>query len=91
MYSIPFIGILFIMISLSLSNTRKKRRDSTDNNPSHITISMNPFSNDKYLPNCTTISIEDDDEDLFQSDISSNFCDNDSIELRLDGDDENDN
>ncbi len=53
MYSIPFIGILFIMVSLSLSSTRKKRRDSTD-----ITISMNPFSNDKYLPNCTTISIE---------------------------------
>jgi hypothetical protein len=91
MYSIPFIGILFIIISLSLSNTRKKRRHSNDISPSYITISMHPFSNDQYIPNVISIPLQDDDEDLIQSDISSNFCDNDSIELRLDADDENDN
>jgi len=96
MYSISFIGIILIIISLSLSNTRsmftkRKRRYSIDNNSknSYITISMNPF------PNVTTIPLEDDDEDLIQCDISSNFCETDSIELRLeqelDADDENDN
>jgi len=39
----------------------------------------------KSIPNIATIPIEDDEE-LMKSDILSNFCDNDSIELRLEQD-----
>jgi len=62
---------------------------------------MSAFSNldgSKYISNVTAIPLEDDEE-LMKCDIVSNFCDNDSIELRLkqdldfdnDTDDENNN
>jgi hypothetical protein len=94
MYSIPFICIILIII-LGLSNTRgvftyqlhakRKRRHSKN---SYKTIPMNPSV--KYIPNVITIPLEDDEE-LMQSDISSNFCDNDLIELRLKQDLDSDN
>ena len=56
MYSIPFIGIIFIIISLSFSKTihlfsyqlsiKQEKCQSVNNhiNDSHITIQINPFS-----------------------------------------------
>ncbi len=102
--SIPIIGILLIVF-IGLSNTRdlfirqlytkqKKRHSLNINaNDSYLTIRMSAFSNldgSKYIPNVTAIPLEDDEE-LMKCDIVSNFCDNDSIELRLDQDVEYDN
>jgi len=89
MYSIPFICIILIIL-LGLSNTRgmftnvkRKRRYSQT-----TTIPMNPII--KYIPNFTKIPLEDDEE-LMKLEISSNFCNNDSIELRLKQDLDSDN
>ncbi|CAF0841455.1 unnamed protein product [Adineta ricciae] len=117
-YSIPLIGILILLISISssktihlftyqLSSKSKKQLNATQSTTqtpnSHVAI---PVSSHPQLdsvdcrsrPITLTLNDDDDDEDLIQSDISSisvtNFCDNSSIELRLDqdlGDDDEDN
>lgn len=59
---------------------KRKRRHSK-------TPSIN--STVKYIPNITRIPL-DDDEELMKSEIILNFCDNNSIELRLEQDSDND-
>jgi len=62
---------------------------TNDSQNLHISIQVNPFS---QLDNhSTTLPFEDDDDELIKSDISLNFCENDSIKLRLDQDLEYDN
>ena len=95
-YLLPFIGIVLIIIGLSLSNTRnqlipsihmkrKQRSSISDIRNSPMTIRMNPLTtleNTKCIRNFMSIPL-DDDEELIKLDISSKFCDNNSIELRL--------
>jgi hypothetical protein len=109
-YSIPFIGIIFLIISLTFSKTihlfsyqlsRIEKKHQTVNNHtsdsqnSHVSIQVNLLSqiddNRQRTTTTTTLSLDDDDDELIKSDISSNFCENDSIELRLDQDLEYDN
>jgi hypothetical protein len=90
-YSIPFIGILLIIL-LGLSNPRgmltyqlhakRKRRHSQN---SFATIPITPVV--KYIPNLTRIPLEDDEE-LMKSEIASKFC---TIELRVEQDLDSDN
>jgi hypothetical protein len=91
MYSILSIGIILIII-IGLSYTRgtftyvkRKRRHSKN---SYTTTPINPVV--KYIPNVTRMSLEDDEE-LMKSEIILNFCDNNSIELRLEQDHDFDN
>jgi len=78
---------------------KEKKRQSVNNhtndsqNP-HISIQVNPFSqlDNHQQQHLTTIPVNvDDDDELIESDISLNFCENNSIELRLDQDVEYDN
>jgi len=112
--SIPFIGIIFLIITLSSSktirlfkyqlSTKQKNSQSINNQTndtqnSQISIQVNPLSQldpvNSYQERSTTVPLDDDDEELIKSDISSisasNFCENSSIELRLDQDLEYDN
>jgi hypothetical protein len=93
MYSVPLIGILFIIIGLSFSKAislftypQKKRQSVNDFHDSHISIKINPFSKLDDIDNSqqrpTVLSL-DDDEELISV---STFCENNSIELRLDQD-----
>ncbi len=105
-YSIPFIGIIFLIITLTSSkklfkyqlSTKQKNCQSVNNQTndtqnSQISIQVNPLSQlhpvNSYQEHSTTVTL-DDDEELIKSDISSisasNFCENSSIELRLDQD-----
>jgi hypothetical protein len=99
-YTIPVIGILFVIISLTYSKTihlfsyplsrrKQEKHHSVNNhtNDSHISIQVNPLSQlNNYQIKSTAISFDDDD-DLIKLDTSaSNFCETDSIELRLDQD-----
>ncbi|CAF1032050.1 unnamed protein product [Adineta steineri] len=87
------------MFSYYLSGKRKKRHsiNITTNNlhNSFLTIQMhsilNNIDNPKCIPNVTTIISLEDDEELMKCDISSNFCDSDTIELRLEQDLDSDN
>jgi hypothetical protein len=89
-YSIPFLCIILILI-IGLSNhtqnifqyqfnAKRKRRHSKN---SYTTIPINPIV-------ITRIPLEDDEE-FMKSDISSSFCENNSIELRLEQDLDSDN
>ena len=89
--SIPFVGILLV-IYFGLSNTRnlivhqflikRKQQQQTkskyDSSTSYVTIPM------------ASIALEDD-EDLMKYDLSSNFSETTSIELRLEQDLDSDN
>lgn len=92
MYSIPFLCIILIIIIFTLSNSRgmfpyikRKRRHSKKSSSS--TPPITPVV--KYIPNITRIPL-DDDEELMKSEIILNFCDNNSIELRLEQDQDSD-
>jgi len=87
MYSIPFICIILIIL-LGLSNTRGMFNNAKRKRRYSKTIPINPIV--KYIPNFTRIPLEDD-EDLMKIEISSTFCDNTSIELRLKQDVDSDN
>ena len=82
-YTLPIIGVLFVLLSVTYSKTihlfsyqlsRKSSPVNTHSNDSHIAIQVNPME---------TFN----DDDLIKSDVlSTNFGDNDWIELRLDQD-----
>lgn len=108
-YSIPLIGIVILLISISssktihlftyqLSSKSKKQLNATQSTTqpsnSHVAIPVSSYPQSDSVdcrsrPVTLTLN-DDDDDDLIQSDISSisvaNFCDNSSIELRLDQD-----
>jgi hypothetical protein len=102
-YSIPFIGIIFLIISLTFSKTIrlfssplsfKRPSVNTQTHDSHISIQVNPFSQlNDYQQRSIALSLDNinDDDELIKSDLLTNFCENDSIELRLDQDVEYDN
>lgn len=85
-------------------STKQRKHQSTTNNHTNetqnppISVQVNPFSQldhiDSNKQQTTTLSL-DDDEELIKSDISSisasNFCENSSIELRLEQDLDYDN
>jgi methionine salvage enolase-phosphatase E1 len=96
-YSVPLIGIVFVIIGLSFSKTislftyqQKKQRQPVYHHmdKSHVSIQINPFSQlddiNTSQQRLTTLTL-DDDEELIKSDISSisSSCENSSIELRL--------
>ena len=88
MYSIPFICILLIIV-LGLSNTR-----NMFNYPLHTRrkrrCSQSLSTRIAPMLNITKIPLEDD-EDLMKSDVILNFCETNSIELRLEADLDSDN
>lgn len=86
-----------------LSFTKRVTLQSVNNSPTNskslfVSIRLNPLvqidKSDGCQQQSTRLSIDDDDE-LIQSDITSivasKFCNNDTIELRLDQDVEYDN
>lgn len=98
LYSLPFIGIIFLVISLAYSKTihfvthqlspKEKKHQSVNNDTNdsqnlHISIQVNPFENQQY----STVADDDDDDELIKSDLLTNFCETDLIELRLDDND----
>jgi len=80
---------MIILFTHQLSTKEKTRQSVNNSQNSHITIQVNPFSQlDNYQEKQLIIlSLDDDDDELIKLDTSaSNFCENDSIELRLDQD-----
>jgi hypothetical protein len=99
-YTIPVVGILFLIISLTYSKTihafsyrlsRRKQEEkyqpvnNQTNDDSHISIQVNPLS--QFDNHQIKSDDDDDDDDLIILDTSaSNFCQTKSIKLRLDQD-----
>lgn len=92
-YTLPIIGVLFAILSITYSKTihlfsyqlsRKSSSKNIHSNDSRVSIQVNPVDEQTTL---LTLNDDDDDDDLIKSDVlSTNFGDNDSIELRLDQD-----
>lgn len=79
------------MISLTYSKTlrflsfKEKKHESVNNESQknlYVSIQVNPFENQQRI-----LDDDDDDDELIKSDLTTNFCDNDLIELRLDDND----
>lgn len=93
-YTLPIIGILFALISITYSKTihlfsyqLSQKSVNTPMNESYISIQVNPLDSMNHFPSTLLAVDNDDDDDLIRSDMcTTNFGDNDSIELRLDQD-----
>ena len=93
-YTLPIIGILFVLISITYSKTihlfsyqlSQKSVNTPINDSSYVSIQVNPLDSMSNYPTAL-LPFDNDDDDLIRPDVfTTNFGDDDSIELRLDQD-----